>query len=438
MATDNDIASTFNAFSTLQEKLADLQRQQKEALDAQREKLYETGIDFVYRGMGLGPYEHQIATSMAKLDRFGLRAGADNYIKSGATFMSRPHLNLSPFNIQTDRILNLLNNSNPESIQFAIRAMLDTEFARGPAAKKVMQCPYLDWRNPFFTWITNNLIEFSGGPTYQLDTYTDEGGYYGEDQSMALANNSYLKSFDLQMTVIDPYGGPIAASIFYWTYAIHSQYLGTILAYPTDIEQRLFNYTVSIYRFLLDFSGSYIQRAFKYTGCFPISRPGASLADFTREQPFVEGARSFSVGFKCAGRLDENDPIIYKEFNDLVERYYPIFKLFPRAPMDLDELDAVAGQYGLTRNLYLPDYNYTGIPYITTSSRGPRLDYFREKSEATTAAIIEKLNSVSQEIYTTNENYTAQIDAAIKNYYTQSASALGTVTSSLSTDLTFV
>lgn len=106
--------------------------------------------------------------------------------------------------------------------------------------------------------------------------------------------------------------------------------------------------------------------------------------------------------------------------------------------MEVSELDAVAGQYGLTRNLYLPDYNYTGIPYITTSSRGPRLDYFREKSEATTAAVIEKLNSVSQEIYTTNENYTAQIDAAIKNYYTQSASALGTVASSLSSDLMFV
>jgi len=423
-----DSSISIEEFAKLQKSLSDLQEDKKKDLDNYLASMYEDGMDYISRGRGTGPYKTHLATQLAKHDRIGIRASMDNYVKHGLTFITRPHLNLNPHNLKVDRVLNLLNTDNENSIQFAIRCMLDTDFAGTAGFEKAMKCPFIDWRSPFFTWITNNMQGISGGPTFQLDVDTEEGGYFGEAQSTAKASDSYTKPFDLNIEVIDPYGGPIAAAIFYWTYAMDAQYRGFILPYPGDIEEQVLNYTVSIYRFLTDITGIHIVRAYKYTGCFPISRPGASLADFTRDTPFIEQARSFSIGFRC-NHVDENDPIIFKEFNDLVERYYPVFNkggsaISPdykehRKPMTRDQVDTWAKSLGLIRNTFMPDYNYTGIPYITfdPSGRGPRVDFFREAGEETVADVRARLQAISDNIYYSNKAYNEQISLEIKNYY---------------------
>jgi len=437
----NDTLS-LTEFSQLQQSLSDLQEYKKKALDDYLGNLYKDGLDYISRGRGTGPYGSQLSTVLAKHDRIGIRAAMDNYVKYGLTFITRPHLNLNPHNLKVDRVLNLLNTADENTIQFAIRCMLDTEFARTAAFEKAMKCPFIDWRSPFFTWITNNMQSISGGPTYQIDVDTEEGGYFGEAQSTAKASDSYSKPFDINIEVIDPYGGPIAAAIFYWTYAMDAQYKGWILPYPGDIEEQVLNYTVSIYRFLTDVTGEHIVRAYKYTGCFPISRPGASLADFTRDTPFIEQARSFSIGFRC-NHVDENDPIIFKEFNDLVERYYPVFNkgnANHRRPMDFKEVTQWAKSLNLIRNTFIPDYNYTGIPYITfdKSGSGPRLDFFREKDEITIDDIKERIDQTSAEIWQTNKVYEDAISQEIKNYferYTTTTEARDTGITYLTTDV---
>lgn len=434
-------------FAKMQNQLNEIQAQKDKELGSYLERLYKAGMKYVYQGMGLGPYDNQLATALSKFNRFGISHGNQNYLKYGYIFITRPHLNLNPFNLKADRILNLLNVTDPTSIQFAIRIMLDTEYARFEGETYARQCPYVDWRSPFFTWIMNNITDFSGGPQYQLETDQDDGGYFGESQAIALSSNSYSKPFDLSIAVNDPYGGPIEAALFYWLYVMQQQYLGTTVAYPQDINEQVLNYTVSIYRFIMDFTGQYIQRAFKYTGCFPMSRPGASVADFNIEQPFVEQARHFTISFKCgSGHVDERDPIIIKEFNDLCERYYSPFRRFPvgrglnrnydgtydgHTPIPRDflykstkEIDEAVNKIGLIRNLPLPDFNYTGVPYITFTQRGPRLDFFREINEMETEKIIKELNDSSQQIFELNKNYNDQVASILNTYYSDAVSTM--------------
>ena len=91
--------------------------------------------------------------------------------------------------------------------------------------------------------------------------------------------------------------------------------------------------------------------------------------------------------------------VMQGEFNDLVERYYPVFNKGNsnhRRPMDFKEVTEWAKSLNLIRNTFIPDYNYTGIPYITfdKSGSGPRLDFFREKDEITVDDIKEKLEDI--------------------------------------------
>lgn len=365
------------------------------------EQLYAEGLDAVFLGAGWGEHNRQITNNYAKLNRFGTRFVMDNYLKTGYTFMTRPELNLTSGNLQQNRIMNLLNNSDPSTMAFALRCYLDTRYARA-LLDKTMQCPFIDYRNPFFTLITNNLTDFSGGPSHQLDVFTDEQGFYGESQSFAKGSDSYRKPFDLQLGVIDPIGGPIDAAIKYWMKYIELINRGEMIMYPDQSYDRILNYTVSIYRFVMDPSFRFIRRWVKYTGCFPISRPGASIFDFSSKDIFVDQVRKFSIGFRCgSGHVDEDDPIVIQEFNSLVERYYPTIKQLKDTKgkqattlegefvhcgllentKDNRALDKKLEELGLERNPILPEFNYTGIPYIFPTSEGLRLEIISEVSE---------------------------------------------------------
>lgn len=394
MADEN---SDLDQFITYQSERFNLQKNRDKTIQEKIQTLYDTGVDAAFLGAGWGEHDRQITNNFSKLNRFGTRFVMDNYIRTGYTFISRPELNLSSRkNLRANRVMALLENNDPCSMQFMIRAYLDTRFARHHGLDRVLQSPLIDYRNPFFTLLTNNLTELSGGPTWQAEVHTDEGGFFGESQSQMSGSDSYKKPFDLQLSFIDPYGGPIDATIQIWNLYMDLLTTGEMIMYPDQEADRYMNYTVSIYRFAMDPSFRYIKRWMKYTGCFPISHPGASVFDFSSKDPYIDQMRKFSVGFRCAGGASiPNDPIILKEFNDLVERYFPqITMLRPRKaatsvgdnPVDVSLIaeskivDTVKAN-GMVMNPILPEFNYTGIPYILDTQNGPRLDVFSARNE---------------------------------------------------------
>ncbi len=460
------MADELTLFTTLQSQLNQLETSRGTQVEDAVKSLYSAGVNASFLGSGWGEYDHQIINNFCRFNRYGTRYVMDNYVRTGYTFMTRPELNLTDANLGQNRIMSLLKTDDFRTTQFALRAYLDTRYARLAALDKVMQCPFLDWRNPFFTLVTNNLTDFSGGPTYQIEVHTEEGGFYGESQSFAIGSDSYRKPFDLQIGILDPIGGPITAAIKFWTLYMALLTSGEMIMYPDQIDEQYLNYTVSFYRFLLDPSMQYIQRWVKYTGCFPISRPGASVFDYNTKDVFADGCRKFSIGFRCgSGMTDEDDPIVIQEFNTLAERYFPPLKKLRKVvspnegldsamditPVSERQLDQATYDAGLIRNQILPEFNYTGVPYITPTLRGPRLDIFRERGEYSNKVIYQQdettksyypvlvdVENAAANLSQLQQQSKEQSDQLLTSYYQQVNQIATTGDSTQSGSITFV
>jgi hypothetical protein len=458
------MSDELSLFNELQTQLNSLAGNRATAIEDKIQSLYSQGLNAAFLGSGWGEHDHQLINNFSKFNRYGTRFVMDNYVRTGYLFMTRPELNLTDTNLTQNRIMSLLRTTDYRTVQFAIRAYLDTRYARTNGFSRVAQCPFLDWRNPFFTLITNNLTDFSGGPTYQIDAHTEVRWFLGESQSFATGSDSYKKPFDLQVGVVDPAGGPIAAAIKFWMLYIELINSGEMILYPDQIDDQILNYTVSFYRFMMDPSFQYIQRWAKYTGCFPISRNGASVFDYNTRDIFAEGCRKFSIGFRCgSGHVDEDDPIVIKEFNTLVERYFPTMKMLrgngsinengptEEAVVNENQLDTRATNAGLIRNYILPEYNYTGIPYITYTPRGPRLDIFRTKAEyadkvtyqvdETTGImypVLTEAEATAAEIQQLQSQFDTQESTLITQYQSHVDSATSSSSTTTTGNITFV
>ena len=237
--TNKDPLMTMDEFFEYQKKMYELEQKRQETIDRNMKTFAQEGIDAAFLASGWGEQNYQITNNFAKLNRFGTRFVMDNYLRTGYTFITRPELNLTDYNLKQDRIMNLLNTMDPSTIKFAIRAYLDTRFMR-KHINTVVHCPYIDYRNPFFTILTNNLVSFSGGPQYTLETATEEPGYFGESQSVVIGSDSYYKPFDLNLEFVDPIGGPIDAIIKFWTrYCELVTQKGVMIMYPDQIGERV-------------------------------------------------------------------------------------------------------------------------------------------------------------------------------------------------------
>lgn len=325
-----------------------------------------------YQAAGAGSFESIYPKIFTRFDRFHKRYYTPNTVYSGYTFITRPRLSLTATNLQADRYLHLYNTTNPKTIQFAIRCLLDTVFSKidsAPTAlaKKLFECPYFDPYNPFIPILTNTVQDISGFPSQEIATFTTEGGFFSEDQRFAMGSDRNNKSFDLNLSFTDVEGGLVMALFKVWLTYIDLVTTGEVLAYTDDIIHRRFNYTVSIYRFLVDPTNRYIVNASKCTGCFPVNRPTGALYDVSRAERYVEAAKNFTIQFAC-NKFEENDPIILLEFNTLMNRYCPGISLQSKQDKKVVQ-KYVDVPYEL-------DYNYVGLPYITIANGSrPRLDF---------------------------------------------------------------
>lgn len=387
-----NLADKYKNYDETELRRREIDKEYYTKIDTMLNDLYLKAMEQTYRSFGAGTYVNQLQNNMTNIDRFGVKAITYNNVHSGMLFMTRPHLNLSSINLRQNRFMHLLNTMDPASIQFAIRLWLDVPMSKDSGLKdSVGSCLNFTPRSPWFIPLMNNITDVSGFPSQTVETYTDEGGFFSESQSIAIGSDRNRKPFDLQLTFTEPLGGICMAILQFWLEYIASVTIGEMVAYPFQIDRQILNYTVSIYRFILDPSKQYIQKWSKSTGCFPTARPGGACFDMSRNEDFVEAAKTFSTTFKC-NIYEENDPIILKEFNMLAERYWPeLHYLDPTSSMVLTgdkykvDQGLERGRLEQTRKFIRcsnkPEENYMGLPYITFTPRGPLLGFYREVGE---------------------------------------------------------
>lgn len=306
---------------------------------------YLTNVAF--QAGGKGDFNTQFANFFSRQDRFANGMLPRNSEFAGYTFITRPRLNLTTANIIADRNFAPIDTLAPNSVPFMLRCLLDTQFCKDEY-DLAARCQLLDYFSPFNTLLCNALQSCTGFMDPIVQTETTEGGFFSEDQTFAIGYDRLAKTYDISIQFRDVQGGPVLACLDFWTRYIANLTDGTFIQYPDAIDRNRLDYTVSIYRFIVDRSKRFVTKWAKCTGCFPRTAPIGVPFNKNVGEHFVTASGEFSVPFVC-NHIGYNDPIILKEFNMLVDRY--------AAPVMTNEIFNAKAEN-----------NFHGVPYILTDN----------------------------------------------------------------------
>jgi len=237
----------------------------------------------------------------------------------GFTFITRPKLNLSPMSIRSDRILSMLNTLDPDTVGYAIRAMLDTKLTN-LCNISTKASSFLNEANPFIPILSNRLVSLNGWPDPTIDIETTEGGFFSESITYPKGSDMLARNYDISATFSDVQGSIVYMLMTMWTRWIMLATRGLVTAYMEDIEARRMCFTSSIYRFVMDPSNRYITKWAKATGCFPRSVPSGAYFNYDANASNVDVSMNLSIPFTVSGKIEYMDPIILREFNMLIEK----------------------------------------------------------------------------------------------------------------------
>lgn len=302
-----------------------------------------------------GRLDQSIVNFMRNMDRFH----NSNYLpamleQTGNVFISRPELNLSTPNLALNRIMAPLNTLNPMSNAFMIRCLLDTQFTK-KNRDIVGNSPLLDLHNPWFTPLCNGIVGISGWPDFTVETEGTEGGYFSENQTYVVGSDNLNRTYNFNITFKDIPSSPVFSAIFYWLHYMASVTLGDMKAYSFNIDQRVLDYTVSFYQFVMDPTRRYILKTAKATGCFPVSFPMGDIFSFSEGSMLSQGSGKFSIPF-IVNNVKYNDYLRIIDFNIYAQRWCK------------DIASAPIIKFG-------SPYNYVGLPFIVSSPKGFIMTY---------------------------------------------------------------
>ena len=119
-------------------------------------------IDYAYMTSGSGNYFNQLQPFLYSLDRYNSIRIPDNLEFNGPMFITRPRNYVYKVsNLRNHRGMVPLDTTDPNSVAFMIRALLDTNLASAnPEAEAMYKSSYVkskifDYRNPFMTPLCN-------------------------------------------------------------------------------------------------------------------------------------------------------------------------------------------------------------------------------------------------------------------------------------------
>lgn len=318
---------------------------------------------FVYAGAGSGNRLYQEA--LTEFDRFGVNIALPNHETSGITFITRPEINLDTSSVRQDNILATLDDKGPDTIAFHLRCMLDARLAKEPKSilrTNADKSRIINNDSPFINMLTNSFVSIQGAPDYILDTETSEGGFFGEDQTLALGSNRGNATSEVSISFKEIHGGIIRALFYYWVRWMDMSQLGTVVPYPYYIAARKLSYTCSIYRFILDPSKRTITAWAKYTGCFPKLGMSGAIFNVGEAEHYLSSAMTVTIPF-TVNHVEYMNPLIFRDFNKLMRKF--------------------AGDYTSTKVLVPPEaeYNFKGLPYIDEYGGLNELQFYADESE---------------------------------------------------------
>ncbi len=285
-----------------------------------------------------------------------------NKERYGYTFFTKPQLNMTSDNIQTQRLFYPLLTNDTNTIQNFVRATLDPRYAL--RSNPTLVDPY----QAFIPVMTNNLNAISGWDDYIAPTYESQPGNYKESTSFVDGNILNYTGYDISATFRNTRGDPIVYLIYIWLLYSSFVFEGTMSPYPDMIIENEIDYNTRIYRLVMDRTNTYVRKIMATGASFPISLPLGGFFDYTKDNPINSEVYDFTINFRCLG-ITYQDDILIKEFNDVVGIFNPDMKALENGQSsDMIKVDPYL----------LPLFNNRGYPRIEPSSY--RLEWYVKSS----------------------------------------------------------
>ncbi len=339
-------------------------------------------IDWMARGSGLGNLSEAMVNTLIGINHRGVGNPVPyNQDNQGLTFFTRPRLNLSYNNLSADRRLSILGAGKGNKLGHypsAIRQWLDPELSKA-LYDGGDRSGLVDPNLPFIPLLGNNLVSLSGWPDPMAEYYNSDEGLAKETWGMVDGIDSIYSSFDLNATFRNIVGDPISLLFQVWLIYMSMVYQGRMVPYPDSEMLREIDYQTRIYRLILDPTRTYVQKIAACGAAFPYSSALGQAFDFSSDSPFEQSrASQISIPFRCFGATYQ-DPILMREFNDVVEMFNPSMNSLMR------------DQYmtKISREQLL-NYNYNGYPRINMDTNELEwwdftTEYNKRMAENTTA-----------------------------------------------------
>jgi len=171
---------------------------------------------------------------------------------------------------------------------------------------------------PFIPLITNTCVEVSGSKDLMVEKYETDTDYSGNRLAYANGLDEVFSVGELVLSFDDPLYSPIFYLHLLRLLYMHNVTRGYCTARRIYRENRIIDYTSSIFVFVTGPDFSTIIRWAKYTGCFPINLPLNSIAH--TNEPQIDLLKRISINYTY-NRYEPMNTIVFSDFNRLV---YPL------------------------------------------------------------------------------------------------------------------
>ncbi len=313
--------------------------------------LFPVTVDDLFKLSYIGSIQQAIGNSFYGINHrqipTALLANRERY---GYTFFTRPQLNLTDNNIQSQRLFYPLLTKDRNTVQNYIRTMLD------PRIALIMKPTLCDPYNAFIPVMTNNLKSISGWDDYIAPTFTSSEGNYKESISFVDGNILNFQTYDIECTFRNTRGDPIIYMIYIWLLYQSFVFEGVMSPYPDMIIENEIDYNTRIYRLVMDKTNTFVRKILATGASFPITLPLGNFFDFTSDSPTNSEIYDFSIRFRCMGIIYQDD-ILIKEFNETVEIFNP----------DMRDSSRATSMVKVPKNL-LTIFNNRGYPRINAAT----------------------------------------------------------------------
>lgn len=331
----------------------------------------QVDIDRIYRTNGLGGLNTSTFSTLNGINSMGgFPPTPKNSDQNGIVFFTRPDMNLSFDNVIGVRKLAYLASKDTETMASAIRCMLNPpgKDKRGDRHRSVL----IDDRCAFIPMLTNTLLSLSGFPDLAPRSFTSKAGINGEEVIWMDDRSGQYNNYQLTANFTNMEGDPLTTLFETWIdYAVRVSE-GSLVPFMTNIIENRIDYMTRPYRFLLDSTGMFIQKAWACGAMYPITVPTGAAANYNNDKTMSAESNEVTITFNAVGMI-VNDSILFKEFNEVVSMFNPYMRKDKRRK----EMVKLGGDNRFVDNEQAL-FNYKSYPYV---SSGNELEWWVSKED---------------------------------------------------------